>query len=43
MYTISEIREVLNELEKQPADELEKQDLDFKEWNSRSMPDSIAL
>jgi ATP-dependent DNA helicase RecG len=43
MRNPSEIRELLNELEHQPADELEDQDLDFKEWNPRSMSDAVSL
>ena len=43
MRDLSEIRLVLDELEHQPADALEAQDFDFKEWNSRSMNDAVAL
>ena len=32
---------ILDELNHQPADTLEDQDLDFKEWNERSMHDSV--
>lgn len=38
-----EIRDLLNELEHQPAGALEDQDLDFKEWNKRSMADAVRL
>lgn len=38
-----EIAELLDLLEGQPASSLEAQDLDFKEWNSRSMADAVAL
>lgn len=38
-----EIMEMLHELERYPADHFEDQGLDFKEWNLRSMNDSINL
>jgi len=41
--SVSEIRSLLEELEQQPANALEDQDLDFKEWIPRSMKDSVAL
>lgn len=43
MRSVSEIRSLLEELEQQPANTLEDQDLDFKEWNTRSMADAVAL
>lgn len=43
MRDLQEIRGLLEELEHQPADVLEDQDLDFKEWNSRSMADAVRL
>jgi len=43
MRDLSEIRSLLDELEHQPADALEGQDLDFKEWNTRSIQDAVAL
>jgi ATP-dependent DNA helicase RecG len=43
MRNPNEIRELLDELEHRPATELEDQDLDFKEWNPRSMPDALSL
>jgi ATP-dependent DNA helicase RecG len=43
MRTTEEICNLLNELENCRAVDLEDQDLDFKEWNSRSMKDSVAL
>ena len=43
MRSIAEIRSLLDCLNQQPAHELEDQDLDFKEWNPRSMADSINL
>jgi len=43
MRSLSEIRELLNELNDQPADALEDQDLDFKEWNARSLSDAVAV
>jgi ATP-dependent DNA helicase RecG len=41
--SVSEIRSLLEELDQQPANTLEDQDLDFKEWIPRSMKDSVAL
>jgi ATP-dependent DNA helicase RecG len=38
-----ELQQLLDELNAQPADALEDQDLDFKEWNSRSLSDAVAL
>jgi ATP-dependent DNA helicase RecG len=38
-----ELRELLDELEHRPAKELEDQDLDFKEWNPRSLSDAVSL
>jgi ATP-dependent DNA helicase RecG len=43
MRTTQEIRYLLEKLDKHPADALEDQDLDFKEWNTRSMKDAVAL
>ena len=43
MRSVSEIQSLLEELEQQPANALEDQDLDFKEWIPRSMKDSVAL
>jgi ATP-dependent DNA helicase RecG len=43
MRNQNEIRELLDELEHRPATELEDQDLDFKEWNPRSMPDAVSV
>ena len=43
MRTIHDTQILLGKLDMQPADSLEDQDLDFKEWNIRSMNDSIAL
>lgn len=43
MRNLSEIRSLLDELERRPADALEDQDLDFKEWNSHSMADAVRL
>lgn len=37
MRDLQEIRSLLDELERQPADTLESQDLDFKQWDPRSM------
>jgi ATP-dependent DNA helicase RecG len=38
-----EVRGLLSELDRQPADALEDQHLDFKEWNTRSMADAVRL
>lgn len=43
MRDIPRIRELLDELDQRPASELEDQDLDFKEWNARSMSDAVSL
>ncbi|GIV04370.1 MAG: hypothetical protein KatS3mg015_3200 [Fimbriimonadales bacterium] len=43
MRELSEIRSLLDELDQQPADALEGQDLDFKEWSTRSVQDAVAL
>jgi len=43
MRELGEIRFLLDELEHQPADALQEQDLDFKEWNTRSIQDAVAL
>ncbi len=43
MRTIREISALLDELATRPAASLEDQDLDFKEWNTRSMSDAVAL
>jgi ATP-dependent DNA helicase RecG len=43
MRSIKEIQDLLNQLENQPAHTLEDQDLDFKEWITRSMADSVAM
>jgi len=43
MRDLSEIRSLLDELEHRPADALEDQDLDFKEWKTRSLPDAVAM
>ena len=42
MRSASEIQDLLNELDQKAASEVEDQDLDFKEWNLRSMADSVA-
>lgn len=39
----SAICSLLDELQFQPASELEDQDLDFKEWNSRSISGAVSL
>ena len=43
MRTADEIRNLLDELNSHPADDLEDQDLDFKEWNLHSMKDAVGL
>jgi ATP-dependent DNA helicase RecG len=43
MRTVADIRHLLDDLTSQPADSLEDQDLDFKEWNERSLPDSVGM
>lgn len=43
MRSLSEIQELLDELETSSANQLEDQDLDFKEWSFRSMADSVTL
>jgi ATP-dependent DNA helicase RecG len=41
MRELHEIRSLLDELEGNPADQLEDQELDFKEWNIQSMDKAI--
>ncbi len=43
MRTTAEVRTLLERLDARPARDLEDQDLDFKEWNTRSLDDAIAL
>lgn len=43
MHTIAEINLLLDELDELPADDLEDQELDFKEWNNRSRKDAVNL
>ncbi|MCD6170369.1 MAG: putative DNA binding domain-containing protein, partial [Candidatus Latescibacteria bacterium] len=43
MRDLSEIQSLLDELEHQSADALEGQDLDFKEWETRSLSAAVAL
>jgi len=43
MRNLAEITRLLGELDSVNADDLEDQDLDFKEWITRSLPDAIAL
>lgn len=43
MRSADEIRDLLVELDDRPAADLEDQDLDFKEWNTRSMKDAVDL
>jgi len=41
MRSLTEIRQLLDDLESRTADGLENQDLDFKEWDARSMKHSV--
>ncbi|MEX2381922.1 MAG: RNA-binding domain-containing protein, partial [Opitutales bacterium] len=43
MRQLSDIIELLERLDKVNADDLEAQDLDFKEWTLRSMDDSVRM
>ncbi|GAA0434984.1 hypothetical protein GCM10008983_09460 [Lentibacillus halophilus] len=43
MRSVEDIEELLEQLEKYTADELEAQDLDFKEWISRSFNDNVKV
>lgn len=43
MRSLDDIRLLLDELDCKPADELEDQDLDFKEWKGRSQKDALEL
>jgi len=43
MRNLKEVKALLDELAQVPASALEHQDLDFKEWNSRSMKDAVDL
>lgn len=43
MRNLQEIQELLAELDRQPADSLEAQDLDFKEWNKDSLNAAVSL
>ena len=43
MRNLAEIRLLLDELNCRPADELEDQDLDFKEWKGRSQKDALEM
>jgi len=43
MRTTEEILDLLAQLDRSIADEMEDQDLDFKEWNPRSMDDAVKL
>lgn len=43
MRSIAEIGNLLGKLNAENADSLEDQDLDFKEWNPRSISDSVRL
>jgi len=41
LFTIEDIIELLQQLNEKWADELEGQHLDFKEWNFKSLKDSV--
>ena len=43
MLSVNAIADLLDELELRPADALESQQLDFKEWNGRSRSDAVSL
>ncbi len=43
MRTLQDIENLLSELDHVQADNLEDQDLDFKQWNTRSMADAVNL
>ncbi len=43
MRSLENIREILDELQNQAAEDLEDQDIDFKEWILQSMKDAISL
>jgi ATP-dependent DNA helicase RecG len=43
MRSLTEVQQLLDELETTPADTLEAQDLDFKEWSLRSLADAVDL
>lgn len=43
MRDIRDIAQLLDALNERPASSLEAQDLDFKEWNRRSMADAVDL
>jgi ATP-dependent DNA helicase RecG len=43
MRTVEQIEELLNELDHVKADELEDQDLDFKQWDLKSLDKSVQL
>lgn len=43
MHSLADIRLLLSELNAKPADELEDQDLDFKEWKGRNIKDALEM
>lgn len=43
MRTLADLRVLLDELNTRPASDLEDRDLDFKEWNRRSLADAMNL
>lgn len=43
MRTLTEIEGLLAKLDRYPADDLEEQDLDFKEWPERSVKDGVDI
>lgn len=43
MRSLDEVDKLLYGLNIDPADQLESQDLDFKEWNTKSTDDAVAL
>jgi ATP-dependent DNA helicase RecG len=43
MRKIEDIEEILNSLNESTADELEDQDIDFKQWDDNNINNSISL
>ena len=43
MISLRDVEQLLDELDHRPAHELERQELDFKEWNTRSTADAVHL
>lgn len=43
MFSLRDVQQRRDELDRRPAHDWETQDLDFKEWNGRSTADAVAL